>query len=68
MVEPTFSPVGRWLQMCWSETPSSGAPREIEIPAALDVETELDHVAIAHDVIFSFDPQLADVARPGERA
>src|SRR3954451_7195092 len=29
----------------------------------LDVEAELDHVAVLDDVVFAFDPQLACLAR-----
>ena len=33
-----------------------------------DVETKLDHVAVLHDVILSFDSQFAGFARLGEGA
>ena len=53
------------LRGLWHTIQSLGLDKTFR---GLDIESELDHVAILDDIILSFDPQFSCFARFGEAA
>src|SRR4051812_18189587 len=51
-----------------SSEASTAPSRSNQATGLLDVEAELDHVAVLHHVVLALDAQLADVARLRPRA
>src|SRR5690606_18393148 len=53
---------GAWFGAGRRLTPSRGAGRS-RLPPALHVEPEVQHVAVAHDVVLALEPHLALLLR-----